>query len=362
MRQTAGLAQLAVNSKIGRWTELVQQCPHGALVQVLPGLRLEDAAADAGLRRPRRHPCAGLIGVVTTTAPAARPITQHRPTAEQARQHALLLGIHAEQPAAGQSGGTDVVAPAAHWRAVHALPEARRPNARAEMTHPDGPSSPASSAAASPRVASSCDIIEAPWLVNGGHGASLRHHKGPATAGAGGLLLLLPSVRDATPRAPALAGLDKAAAAAAAAAVAPSPVGGIADDGGSPQASTAEPQPPAHTATGRRGGGGDGADTLGLTKRRKAALLAKYFPQPPTAAGRPAPSPRTSKPLAVRFSDDAAGDHAKEAVDQPSGTLAAAPAPQLIVHAVGLIGSVRRLLLSQKTLRRNGVGQPGSGL
>lgn len=265
----------------------MQQCPHGALVQVLPGLRLEDAAADAGLRRPRRHPCAGLIGVVTTTAPAARPITQHRPTAEQARQHALLLGIHAEQPAAGQSGGTDVVAPAA----------------------PDGPSSPAASADASPRVAS-------------------------ATTGTGGLLLL-PPVRDAAPRAPALAGLDKAAAAAA---VAPSPVGGITDGGKSPQASTAEPQPPARTATGRRGGGGgDGADTLGLTKRRKAALLAKYFPQPPTAAGRPAPSPRTSKPLAVRFSDDAAGDHAKEAVDQPSGTLAAAPAPQPIGHAVGLI-------------------------
>ena len=23
-----------------------------------------------------------------------------------------------------------------------------------------------------------CNVIEAPWLVNGGHGASLRHHKG----------------------------------------------------------------------------------------------------------------------------------------------------------------------------------------
>jgi hypothetical protein len=29
-----------------------------------------------------------------------------------------------------------------------------------------------------------CDIIEAPWLVNGGHGASLRHHKRPAHLGA----------------------------------------------------------------------------------------------------------------------------------------------------------------------------------
>eukprot|EP01047_Picozoa_sp_COSAG01_P030254 COSAG01_NODE_2105_length_8423_cov_6.483409_7_plen_105_part_00 len=26
-------------------------------------------------------------------------------------------------------------------------------------------------------AAAHCNIIEAPWLVNGGHGASLRHHK-----------------------------------------------------------------------------------------------------------------------------------------------------------------------------------------
>jgi hypothetical protein len=29
-----------------------------------------------------------------------------------------------------------------------------------------------------PMAGTYCNIIEAPWLVNGGHGASLRHHNG----------------------------------------------------------------------------------------------------------------------------------------------------------------------------------------